>query len=134
MSGASRFGQGDSGVRFLVVGVLAAALQFVLTYGFMRLGWVPALAVFVAFMVAFVSAYCAHRSWTFAGGGVARVAHGRALPRYALTQVMSLVLGAGVAELAAGLLFSHAMTAAAATLASGGLSYVLSSRWVFSGR
>lgn len=134
MSGEPRFGQGGSGARFLLVGVLAAALQLVLTYTFMRLGWAPALAVFVAFMAAFVSAYGAHRSWTFAGGGAGRVTHGRALPRYALTQLMSLALGAGVAELAASLLLPHALVAVAATVASGGLSYVLSSRWVFSVR
>lgn len=130
MSGAGHSGQG-SGIRFLIVGVLASILQFVLTYGFMRLGLMPALAVSVAFMVAFASAYSAHRRWTFSS---VRVVHGRALPRYALTQCLSLALGACMAEICARLALPHALTAAAATLASGGLSYVLSSRWVFSGR
>lgn len=72
----------------------------------------------------------AQKLWAFSN----RELHVKVLPRYVLTQLMSLALGAGVAELAASLLLSHALAAAAATVASGGLSYVLSSRWVFSGR
>lgn len=121
-------------VRFIIVGVLAAALQFLLTWGFMYLGWQPALAVAAAFAVAFVAAYSAHHGWTFQREARPDTGHGRTLPRYAVTQLLSLMAGAGVAEFCssqAGM--SHVVTAALSTLTSGGLSYVLSSRWVFSG-
>lgn len=116
-------------LRFLVVGVAAAICQFILTWLLLALAGVTAgLASAMAFGLVFIMAYRLQRGWTFASSA----SHARTLPRYAVTQLFAAGLGALVAELSWHLLrWPDAAVALASTMASGGLAYVLSSRWVF---
>ena len=115
-------------VRFLTVGVGAALLFFVLTYGLVSLGMPPFAGAAIAYAAAFVIAYSAQRSWTFGGGHD----HGRTLPRYFILQA-GCALGSG--------LLAHVVTdkfqmppltmSMLTTVTAGLVSYVVSSRWVF---
>ena len=69
-------------VRFLIVGVGAAVLLFVLAYLFVNLGMAPFAGSTLAYAIAFVVAYTAQKSWTFKS----RESHGTTLPRYFVLQ------------------------------------------------
>lgn len=118
-------------VRFLTVGLGAAALLFVLSYLFRRLGMPPFAGSVAAYAIAFVIAYSAQRGWTFGGAH----SHRHAFPRYLAVQVIcALVAGLVAHGAVAGLGWSALAMSAALTLAAGAASFVLSSLWVFPSR
>lgn len=115
-------------VRFVAVGVGAAALFFLLSYLLVSVGMAPFAGTVVAYAVAFAAAYTAQRTWTFG----ARHGHGHAFPRYFIIQVVCALMSGIVAQLLVTYLqmpplAMSAVTAAAASVAS----YFLSSRWAF---
>lgn len=115
-------------IRFVLSGGAMALLFFALSYVFARMGLRPFAGNLVAYCVAFLTGYTLQRNWTF--GAVHR--HERALPRYAIAQIVcalwsgvvghSLVVYLGATE--------FAMSAATTVLASS-LSFVLTRFWVF---
>lgn len=86
----------------------------------------------MAFITTFLVAYFLQRNWTFAS----RAGHRTLLPRYLMAQLLCMAGSAGTAEIAHSmpLLSSSLIIAAITTLVSGGMSYFLSSRWVFVNR
>lgn len=115
-------------VRFVTVGVGAAALLFVLSYLFVSAGMTPFAGTAVAYGIAFTAAYTAQRAWTFGS----RHGHGHALPRYFIIQLGCALMSGVLAQLLVTYLqmpplAMSAVTAAAASIAS----YFLSSRWAF---
>lgn len=115
-------------VRFIVVGVGAAGLFFVLTYALVLAGLPPFAGSTLAYAIAFVVAYTAQRGWTFGG----RHDHRYSFPRYLAVQ-LSCALFSGFVAHAAVALFDLPPLAMSAvtTLLAGAASYVASSRWVF---
>ena len=120
--------QSGKPVRFLVVGSSAAALQFLFSWLFLRLGIWPALAALLAFGIAFTFAYCSHRYWTFS----TKTGHRVLLPRYMAAQFLCALTAALATEATYSLHWPNVAVAIAATLVSGALAYFLTSRWVFS--
>lgn len=115
-------------VRFIIVGVSAAALQAGLTYLLLHRGLRAGLAVIVAGGTAFVCAYLAQKFWTFAS----EQSHYQALPRYFATQLFCALLAALTGEVSAQLMhWPDGVTAILATGVASVTSYFLSSRWVF---
>ncbi|CAM5451244.1 hypothetical protein MAUB1S_07598 [Mycolicibacterium aubagnense] len=117
--------------RFLVVGVGAAALLFLLSYFLVSSGMPPFAANTLAYLLAFAAAYSAQHGWTFG----AKHQHGRALPRYFVLQAgcalfSGLVAHIAVTRFAMSPLAMSAMT----TVATSAASFVLSSVWVFPDR
>ena len=117
--------------RFVVVGVGAAALFFVLTYALASAGLPPFLGSTLAYAVAFMVAYSAQRSWTFGG----RHDHSHALPRYLAVQLCCALFSGTVSHVAvAGFGMSPLAMSALTTVLTSAVSYVLSSLWVFADR
>jgi putative flippase GtrA len=118
-------------VRFLTVGVGAAALLFTLSYVFARTGIAPFAASSLAYLIAFIVAYAAQRSWTFEGAQDHRVA----FPRYLALQ-LGCALFSGLVSHASVAFFetSFFVMSLAATVATSAVSYILSSTWVFADR
>jgi putative flippase GtrA len=115
-------------VRFVTVGVGAAALLFLLAYLFVSLGMTPFAGTVVAYAIAFAAAYTAQRAWTFG----ARHRHSHALPRYFIIQVGCALMSGGLAHvLVTYLQMPPLAMSAAITAASSVASYLLSSRWAF---
>jgi putative flippase GtrA len=115
-------------VRFAVVGIGAALLFFVLSWALVSAGLPPFVGSVIAYALAFVLAYSAQRGWTFEG----RHDHGRALPRYLVTQLVCAVFAGLSAHVAVSIFsLSPLVMSAIITLAAGAASYVLSSVWVF---
>lgn len=115
-------------VRFAVVGVGAALLFFLLSWTLVAAGSPPFVGSVIAYTLAFVVAYSAQRGWTFGG----RHDHGRALPRYLVTQ-LACAMFAGLSAHVAVSMFSASplVMSAVITVATSVVSYVLSSVWVF---
>ncbi len=118
--------------KFLIVGVAGSLVYFFVAWLLISLTVRPGLAAILAFTVAFLFAYSTQRRWTFAS----TERHSRLMPRYLAAQLLSMGASAAVAELAhhGSLHSSNVAVAALSTLVSGALSYLLSSRWVFSER
>jgi putative flippase GtrA len=115
-------------IRFIFVGTSAFLIQLLLTWYFLGFGVRAAIAVAVAFIVAFTFAYLMHKYWTFSSD----VSHYRALPKYFFAQMLALACGVLSAEFFLNFLgFSNSLTAIAATFCSAAISFYLSSRWVF---
>jgi putative flippase GtrA len=115
-------------VRFVTVGVGAAALLFLLAYLFVSLGMTPFAGTVVAYAIAFAAAYTAQRAWTFG----ARHRHGHALPRYFVIQAGCALMSGGLAHvLVTYLQMPPLAMSVAITAASSVASYLLSSRWAF---
>ncbi len=115
-------------VRFLAVGVGAAALMFLLSYLFVSAGMPPFLGTTIAYAIAFAAAYTAQRAWTFG----ARHGHGHAFPRYCTIQVACALLSGVLAHvLVAYLHLPPLAMSAVITIAASVTSYFLSSRWAF---
>ncbi|QPC89829.1 GtrA family protein [Mesorhizobium sp. INR15] len=114
--------------RFGVVGVGAALLFFVLSWALVSAGLPPFFGSVIAYALAFIVAYSAQHGWTFEG----QHDHGRALPRYLVTQLVCAMV-AGLSAHVAVSIFSASPLAMSAivTLVAGAASYVLSSVWVF---
>ncbi len=115
-------------VRFVTVGVGAAALLFALSYLFVRLGMPPFAGSIAAYAIAFAVAYACQHGWTFGG----EHAHSHALPRYLAVQLGCALISGVVAHVAvAGFGGSALAMSVAVTIAASAASYVLSSLWVF---
>src|SRR4051794_34510852 len=114
--------------RFIVVGVGAAALLFVLTYALASAGLPPFLGSTLAYAMAFVVAYSAQRAWTFGG----RHDRSHAFSRYPALQLGCALFSGVVSHIAVkGFDMSPLAMSALTTILSGAASYVLSSLWVF---
>lgn len=115
-------------VRFLIVGGGAAALLFVLSFAFVRLGLAPFAASVIAYAIAFVVAYTAQRGWTFG----ATHPHSHALPRYLTVQAATALFSGLVAHVTVNRFgWPELAMSAALTIAASAASYVLTSLWVF---
>lgn len=115
-------------LRFFIVGAGAALLMFVLSYLFVMAGFRPFAGSILAYVLVFVLAYTAQRSWTF--GGEHR--HGSALPRYLVLQAGCALASGTVAHVAVtGFSLSPLPMAVLTALAAGAASYAVSSAWVF---
>lgn len=115
-------------LRFVIVGVGAAALLFCLSWLLVTIGLSPFLGSVIAYGVAMVVSYTAQRGWTFGGAH----AHGRALPRYLTLQIGCAAFSGLVSHVAVSR-FGMAPLAmsAAMTLIVSAASFVVSSLWVF---
>lgn len=119
---------GQRSVRFLIVGGGAAALMFVLSYLFRRIGIPPFAGSTAAYAIVFVIAYSAQRGWTFGGAQ----SHRQAFPRYLAAQLGCALLSGVVGYVFTEMLAAPPLVMSAAVTATAGIgSYVLSSRWVF---
>ncbi|RUW65120.1 MULTISPECIES: GtrA family protein [unclassified Mesorhizobium] len=117
--------------RFLVVGVGAALLLFVLSWLLVSLGLSPFVGSAAAYAIAFVVAYSAQRGWTFGG----EHDHATALPRYLALQLGCAVFSGLVSHVAVARFgLSPLAMSALTTVATSALSYVASSLWVFPAR
>ncbi|MER8694639.1 GtrA family protein [Mesorhizobium opportunistum] len=115
-------------IRFAVVGIGAALLFFVLSWGLVSAGLPPFVGSVIAYMLAFVVAYSAQRGWTFEG----QHDHRRALPRYLVSQLACAVFAGLLAHVAVSVFSASPLVMSAGiTVAAGAASYVLSSVWVF---
>ena len=115
-------------MRFIVVGVGAALMFFVLSFLFRRGGMPPFAGTVVAYAISFAAAYIAQRGWTF--GGVH--SHGEAFPRYLTGQIGCALMSGVVGHVAVdGFGLSAFWMSATVTIAASAASYLLSSFWVF---
>lgn len=117
--------------RFVIVGGGSALLYFALMW-FCRasLGLTPFLATICAYGVSFCAAYILQHRWTFRSDATHRVT----LPRYALVQATCAFLTASTTQ-AVSHIYPQApgwMLAGISTVLASGLSFALSSMWVFS--
>jgi putative flippase GtrA len=118
-----------SSARFVLVGSLSAAGYFALCFvAQSAFGWPPFWASLVAYGLAFILTYLAHKYWAFRS----RTAHGVTLLRYGALQA-ALALGiAGVTQfLATNFGFPALVNSAASALLAAGISYFVSGNWVF---
>jgi putative flippase GtrA len=131
MSVAIREIVGTRVFRFVVVGVGAAGLLFVLSFLLVSAGLPPFTGSVIAYAAAFAVAYTAQRSWTFGG----RHDHGRALPRYFILQLCCAAFSGTISHIAVNRLsMSPLAMSALTTIAASAVSYVFSSKWVFQGK
>ncbi|MBZ9806958.1 GtrA family protein [Mesorhizobium sp. BR1-1-9] len=115
-------------IRFVVVGIGAALLFFIMSWALLSAGLPPFAGSVIAYVLAFVVAYSAQRGWTFEG----QHHHGHALPRYLVAQLACAVFAGLCAHVAVSMFSAPPIVmSAVATLAAGAASYVLSSVWVF---
>jgi len=115
-------------VRFVTVGVGAAALLLVVSYLLASAGLPPFAAGLIAYAIAFVVAYSAQRGWTF---GAAH-GHGYALPRYFALQAGCALMSGVIAHVSVDRLhMSPLAMSVLVTVAASAVSYVVSSLWVF---
>ena len=114
-------------LRFIVTGLSAAGLMFVLSFGFVRAGLPPFPGTLLAYAITVVVTYAVQQSWTFRG----RSRHAEAFPRYAAVQVVCALCSGGAAQGLSSLGVPHLAMAALTTIASSAISYVLSRWWVF---
>lgn len=118
-------------VRFLLVGGGCAVLYFILAWAFQAQAELPPFfATIAANAISFCVAYLLQRTWTFRSVATHKVT----LPRYATVQVLAALTTATVAQTIAHF-YPHASSltiAAVSTVIASGLSFVLSSVWVFS--
>ena len=116
--------------RFVIIGVASTAGYFMLVFVFQKAlhqsAWISSG---LAYVLMFSLTYAIHHRWTFH----TTAAHRRSLPRYLMTQVLSLLLTmSGIHGFAGVFPDASALSAsAAATLIACGISFFLSSRWVF---
>jgi len=117
--------------RFVVVGVGAACLLFVMTFVLTSAGLPPFPGSVLAYAVAFAVAYTAQRGWTFG----ARHDHSHALPRYFALQAGCAVFSGIVSHVAVTRFGMSALAMSAlTTVAASAASYILSLAWVFPDR
>jgi putative flippase GtrA len=114
--------------RFLVVGTVAAALLFALSWAFISLGLPPFAGGMAAYAIAFVVAYSAQHGWTF--GGIH--GHRHSLPRYFSVQFGCALLSGIAGHFSAASLHASPIVASAIiTIVASSVSYVLCILWVF---
>lgn len=116
--------------RFVVVGGSAAGAFFVLSYVFVAwIGLPPFPAAALAYAIAFVGSYLTQRAWTFGGART----HRHALPRYLAAQALCALVAACVAHYSMSAFDAPPLLMSMlATITAAGISYLISSRWVFS--
>jgi putative flippase GtrA len=115
-------------IRFVIVGVGAAALLFALILLFAALGMAPFAGSVLAYGIAFAVAYTAQRNWTFG----ARHGHAYSLPRYFAVQAGCAALTGLCAHIAVSVLAMPPLPMSAiTTILASTASYVLSTLWVF---
>lgn len=116
--------------RFVIVGGGCAALYFALNWLLQsRLGFEPYQAALLAYVPSFILAYTLQRNWAFRASS----SHANALPRYAIVQ---LAVGLLTSLLTQAFVYSfphaqHIVIAGTSTIVASGVSFVLSSTWVF---
>ena len=115
-------------LRFLIVGVGANLLLFVLTCLLLRSGVPAFFAGALAYAAAFGAAYLAQREWTFGG----MHGEGSPLPRYVAAQLACAAASSLVGQVCADVFAATPpATSLAVTATAGAMSYLISSRWVF---
>ncbi|MEQ1939770.1 GtrA family protein [Mesorhizobium sp. CN5-321] len=115
-------------VRFVVVGVAAAGMLFMLGWLLISAGLSPFAGSVIAYVATFLCAYAAQRGWTFGG----LHSHAHALPRYFILQVGCAVFSGLVAHVAAaGFGLPPLAISAVMTVAVSAVSYIGSLCWVF---
>lgn len=121
----------DRLVRFVIVGGGCALLYFALMWFFRAsLSFAPFVATILAYAISFCVAYTLQHRWTFRSDA----SHKVTLPRYALVQVTCALLTAVITQ-AVSHLYPQSpnwLLAGISTVLASGLSFVLSSLWVFS--
>lgn len=123
-----RFLPGQRFWRFVIVGGVSSALFLVLAYALTVAGLSAFSSSLIAYAISFGVAYVGQRAWTFGS----RHAHGHALPRYLILQVLCALSTAAVAEALVDLLATSAWTMSIlTTIFAGVVSYVVSWLWVF---
>jgi putative flippase GtrA len=115
-------------VRFVVVGVAAAGMLFMLGWLLISAGLSPFAGSLIAYVATFLCAYAAQRGWTFGG----LHSHAHALPRYFILQSGCAVFSGLVSHAAvAGFGLSPLAMSAVMTVAVSAVSYIGSLWWVF---
>lgn len=116
-------------VRFLFAGGMTACLYFGLIYVLLTLGVTSWLSALLAYLVAFSVGYTAQKFFTFQS----RSNHSVSLPRYAALQVGCAAIAAVSASGAERFgLTQPSLISFLSTVVLGSVSYLVSSKWVFS--
>ncbi len=117
--------------RFIVVGVAAALLFFLLVWLFIAAGLPPFAGGTLAYAIVFAAAYLTQRGWSFRW----RHGHGHALPRYAVAQAFAAVMSGAMAQVATSVLgWPVGVAALLAACVASAASLLLSLFWVFPAR
>jgi len=119
----------DTGVRFIIVGILTAVLYFVIFYVlYSKFEIAPYLSAIVAHSTSFSVAYLSHKIWTYESKTTVR----ESLPKYFLLQLMCLSMTAGGTQLVYELFeLNHFFISVLATLLASAFSFIVSTFWVF---
>lgn len=119
---------GTTTLRFVIVGVGAAALLFFLSWLFVAGGMSPFVGSVLAYAFSFVAAYSAQRNWTFGGNHD----HGHALPRYLVVQAGCALVSGLVAHVAVAVFGASSLAMSGLTvIGASATSYLGSVLWVF---
>jgi putative flippase GtrA len=114
--------------RFLLVGVLMAAVYFTLALMLASLGTLPFASGIIAFVICAAVGCVMQYSWTFS----ASTEHARSVPRFVMLQGTSaLALGSFCHITIYWFGASSVTMSALATVVGGIVSYFVSRRWVF---
>lgn len=124
--------QGKTAVRFLIVGVSAAILYFVLfSLFYIYYDYFAFVATFFAYSISFGCAYLAHKFWTYQSSSVPV---SQSLPRYFILQLLSVVATSIVTQVSVTFIgLESFLVSVVATLFAGVFNYIFSTLWVFSG-
>lgn len=116
-------------LRFIVVGVLGAIVYFTCSYLFLTLTSLPAfLASLLAYACSFGFAYLGQKYWAFRS----IAPHSVTLFRYAVLQACCAIFAATFTQVSVSYSeLSPLLLSALATVFTSGISYVVSSCWVF---
>lgn len=119
----------ETGARFIIVGLLTAALYFIIFYAlYSQFNIAPYVATIVAYSTSFGVAYFSHKIWTYQSNTSVR----QSLPRYFLLQALCLSMTAGGTQLVYEVFkLNNLMISVLATLFAGAISFIVSSLWVF---
>ena len=116
-------------IRFIFAGGVAACIYLAVIYVFLILGIPSWLSALLAYLVAFLIGYTAHKYFTFQS----RSSHSTSLPRYAVLQIGSAAIAALSASGAERVGLTHPlMVSLLSTVFLGTVSFIASSKWVFS--
>lgn len=116
---------------FLSVGVLATGLQYLLTAGFVLVGWLPLVpASTVSFLISAAFNYWANARLTFATQG-SRVSNRAQQLRFAALVALGCTLNAGLLRAALALGLHPILSQLLATFGVFASNFALSRLWVF---
>lgn len=119
---------GNDKIRFIIIGALATFSYFILGLFFVTLLNFPTLiGNALAYILSFVISYLGQSKWTFKAKG----SHKAMLPRYALAQLIGLVLNSQIIVLCLkwGMPYFPAMIVASAIVPV--IVYLICKYWVF---